>query len=266
MNVLKALAGTDWGQDTETITNTYKATCRSILEYGSPIWSPDIKPTLWNTLQNVQNSALRVATGCHQMAAIEHLHRETKVLPLKEHGRMMTQQYIAASHLPGHPGRNQLGRPPSVRNLKQTMMTYENEISSLIPEEFHTPEYKRVLKTIHSTTVETVLASYPPNKVLGQEPPEIHKEEADLPRNIRSTLSQLRSGYSKILNSYNHRLNEEVEDKCPKCLGTPHDTLHLFNCPANPTVITPEYLWTQPSLAAHILGLEQDNDELDQDN
>ena len=111
-----------------------------------------------------------------------------------------------------------------------------------------------------------MLASYPPKKVLGKEPPEIHKEEVDLPRNIRTTLSQLRSGYSKILNSYNHRLNEEVEDKCPKCLGTPHDTLHLFNCPANPTVITPEYLWTQPSLAAHILGLEQDNDELDQDN
>ena len=155
------------------------------------------------------------------MAATEHLHRETKVLPLKEHGRMITQQYIVASHPPGHPGRNQLCRPPSARNLKQTMMTYENEISSMIPDEFYTPEYKRVLKTIHTNTVESVLASYPPNKVLGQEPPEIHKEEADLPRNIRTTLSQLRSGYSKMLNSYNHRINEEVEDKCHKCLGTP---------------------------------------------
>ena len=61
VNVLKALAGTDWGQEKETITNTYKATCRSVLEYGSPIWSLAIKPTLWNNLQNVQNAGLRVA-------------------------------------------------------------------------------------------------------------------------------------------------------------------------------------------------------------
>ena len=56
-----------------------------------------------------------------------------------------------------------------------------------------------------------------------------------------------------------------MENKCTKCLGSHNDTLHIFNCPENPTVITPEYLWTQPSLTYHILKLERDNTGLDQD-
>ena len=109
-NVLKALAGTDWGQDQETIINTYKATTRSVLEYGSPIWAPHIKPSLWEPLQSVQNTALRIATGSYNMAAPpDHLHRETKVLPLREHSIMTSKQYLVACHLPGHPGRDQLG-------------------------------------------------------------------------------------------------------------------------------------------------------------
>ena len=59
LNVLKALAGTDWGQDKETLLITYKATCKSVLEYGSPVWSPNISDTSWSRLQTVQNSALR---------------------------------------------------------------------------------------------------------------------------------------------------------------------------------------------------------------
>ena len=31
INVLKALAGTSWGQDRDTLTLTYKSTCRTAL-------------------------------------------------------------------------------------------------------------------------------------------------------------------------------------------------------------------------------------------
>ena len=42
INILKSLAGTDWGQDQETLVSTYKSIGRSVLEYGTPIWSPII--------------------------------------------------------------------------------------------------------------------------------------------------------------------------------------------------------------------------------
>ena len=104
VNLLKAVAGSTWGQDKETLTLTYKAIGRSILEYAVPIWSPIISQTCWDRLQVVQNQALRVATGCLAMTPIEHLHRETKVLPLREHGEMLTKQFLLTCHLPGHPG------------------------------------------------------------------------------------------------------------------------------------------------------------------
>ena len=38
-NVLKALAGTNWGQQKETLVMTYKALGRSTANYAAPVWS-----------------------------------------------------------------------------------------------------------------------------------------------------------------------------------------------------------------------------------
>ena len=51
LNVLKALAETSWGQDKETLLITYQSICRSILEYATPIWSPQSSDTNWYKIQ-----------------------------------------------------------------------------------------------------------------------------------------------------------------------------------------------------------------------
>ena len=58
VNLLKQLAGTQWGQDKETMLLTYKAVGRSTLEYGAPIWAPALSDTHWTNMQTVQNQAL----------------------------------------------------------------------------------------------------------------------------------------------------------------------------------------------------------------
>ena len=55
------------------------------MEYGAPIWLPIISDSNWSRLQTVQNQALRTATGCLAMSSIPHLHRDCKMLPVKEH-------------------------------------------------------------------------------------------------------------------------------------------------------------------------------------
>ena len=37
-NIFKALAGTSWGQQKETLLMTYKAVGRSIINYAAPVW------------------------------------------------------------------------------------------------------------------------------------------------------------------------------------------------------------------------------------
>ena len=44
-NILKALAGTSWGQHKETLLMTYKAVGRSIINYAAPVWSPNLQDT-----------------------------------------------------------------------------------------------------------------------------------------------------------------------------------------------------------------------------
>ena len=55
-------------------------------------------------------------------------------------------------------------------------------------------------------------------------------------------LSQLRSGYCKLLNFYKKRLKQTDSSSCTDCGMDPQDVPHLFNC----TALTPEHLWNRP--------------------
>ena len=186
LGILKALSGSSWGQDKEIMTNTYKSICRSTLEYGNQIWSPIIEENNWSKLQRVQNKALRIATGCLQMTSESHLHQETKVLPVKEHCKMIGKQYVAACHLPGHPGRKNLHNLAG-RQMKKSIMQHSTEISGIFTDT--EPSYKSVLRKIHTESVAETISKYPANKVFDQKPPDISDEEKKLPRVARTELS-----------------------------------------------------------------------------
>ena len=84
------------------------------------------------------------------------------------------------------------------------------------------------------------------NRVLNYRPPPISDEEIYLTRRQRVTLSQLRSGHCKLLNSYKKRLKQTDSSSCPDCGMDPQDGPYLFNCTAHPTTVTPQSLWDRP--------------------
>src|SRR6185436_14304130 len=92
INMLKALTTKKWGKDKETIVTTYKAITRPQLEYASTVWSPIVLTTNMSELQTLQNTALRIATGCIADTDIPHLHQETLVLPLATHLKLHASQ------------------------------------------------------------------------------------------------------------------------------------------------------------------------------
>ena len=60
-----------------------------------------------------------------------------------------------------------------------------------------------------------------------------------LPRRIKTSLAQLRSGFSRKVNDYMSRLYPDISNNCPTCNATPHDVNHLFNCTDNPIELKP---------------------------
>lgn len=252
---MKSIAGSDWGQEKENFVLTYKALGRSILEYGNPVWSSIISESNWEQLQIAQNHALRISTGCLAMTGIDHLHQETKVLPIRDHAMLLTEQYVLAMHLPGHPGQKHLGRPPPPRNMKTTAIALKPKIQHCLPIN-DKPSFKRGLKRLHTRAVKSSIDKYVENRVINSKPPEINKQELNLKRKIRTKLAQLRSGFSRKVNSYMSRIDPEIRNICPNCNATPHDVPHLFNCPANPTQLKPIDLWKRPAAVAAFLNMD----------
>ena len=95
---------------------------------------------------------------------------------------------------------------------------------------------KKLVNQVCTTLSERDISNLSKIKVLDDYPPPINDEETLLKRSQRTTLSQLRSRYCRLLRSYKHRLDDEMEDSCPECRTSPHDVRHLFNCPAHHTI------------------------------
>ena len=94
-NILKALVGTSWGQQKETLLMTYKAVGRSLINYAAPVSSTNLRDTNYRNIQYTQNEALRIATGCLKMSSVNRLHFEAEMLTIREHSELISAQYLA---------------------------------------------------------------------------------------------------------------------------------------------------------------------------
>ncbi|XP_073848579.1 uncharacterized protein [Musca autumnalis] len=259
--VLKSLAGSTWGADKETLLTTYNAIGRSVVSYAAPAWSAKVSASQWKKIQTCQNAALRTATGCLLMTPVDHLHEEAKVLPVRQHNKMLSMQYLLVCYRSEHPCHDLMDRLPPSRHVRRDLHDLETEVQRYKREQLDQRAYQAGLNRIHTNMVAQAVRRYSVNAVLGNHPPSIAAEERQLPRQTRVVLAQLRSGRCSRLNSYWARIDAKIPNICPACGLGPHDTLHLFNCPANPTHLSPHSLWTQPVQVAELLSL--DTEELD---
>ena len=241
-NVLKALAGTNWGQQKETLLMTYKALGRSIANYAAPVWSINASETNIGKIQRAQNEALRIITGSHKMSSIDHIHSETKMLRVEDHLNLLSVQYLVqcldTENVCHHITKMDL--PP--REMKETIFTrhYQTVLPLLVNNR------KDTLQALHTSFVNTSIGNMKDNRVLNSRPPSINDEETLLQRRQRTTLSQLRSGHCKLLNSYKKRLKQSDSSRCPDCGMDPQDVPHLFDCIAHPNDLSPVNLWDKP--------------------
>ena len=60
------------------------------------------------------------------MSNQDHLHRETNIIPIKEHV-MLSKQYTLTCHLPDHPSYYLVNQGPPERNLRKHAARYNKE-------------------------------------------------------------------------------------------------------------------------------------------
>ena len=259
LNILKALTSTNWGKQKETIATTYKTITRPTLEYASTIWSPIASDTNINKIQIIQNTALRIATGCTKDTNTQHLHEETLIQPIKNHLQLHASQMRQKAELPCHPMHSLIQATDQPRYIRQTIFHNKNNYTHEIatdPNNITEDTINNNIKTIHTTLVQKYLNNKLPNKILNNIAPKIDKTEESLPRKTRRTLAQLRAGKSPLLLSYKNKIDPLTYPSplCPLCKSQIHDTPHLFNCQHLPTNLSPMDLWLNPVGVAALLA------------
>ena len=241
-----------------TLLTTYKTITRPIIEYASTIWGPIVSQSNLEKLQTIQNSSLRIATGCTRDTNAQHLHEESKILPIKEHIKLHSSILRQKSQLSNHP-LNQLNKQkPKSRNLKETIFhnnnfttNYDDNLNDFTEDTVNSNKTK-----IHTEIVNSYLKSKLPNKIINDTAPEINKNEINISRESRRILAQLRSNKCPILFQYSNKINPSTYQNpmCPLCLTNIHDTHHLFNCKkiySSRSVIS---LWTEPDYVVSLLA------------
>ena len=168
------------------------------------------------------------------MSSIDHLHSKTKMLQVEDHLNLLSAQYLiqfldtenVCHHI------TKMVLPP--REMNETIFTRHNQ--TVLP--LLANNRKDTLQALYTSFVNTAIDNMKNNRVLKNRPQPINDEETLLSRQ-RTTISQLRSGHCKLLNSYKKRLKQSDSSSCPDCGMDPQDLPHQFECTAHPNDLSP---------------------------
>ena len=124
INILKCISGKDWGSDRATLLRLYTSLIRPILDYNAFLFD-DIASEKIDSLQIIQNSALRIVTGALRTSPIFNLHIDTNI-PLLDRRRkyQLLRFYARAMTRPNEPLAQILDNPPRNHILTDIQRKY----------------------------------------------------------------------------------------------------------------------------------------------
>ena len=97
-NILRCLAGKDWGQNMETQKSLYSTYIRSAIEYACPSWYPWVSDTAKAKLETIQNESLRIMTRMARDSPCDFLRLQTGIEPLQhrmeKNSMIMRERYM----------------------------------------------------------------------------------------------------------------------------------------------------------------------------
>ena len=92
LSILKATTSNKWGKQNKLSPHSNLSLAPFWNMQIPIIWSPIIPKTNIKKLQTIQNTTLQIATGCTRNTNTQHLHNETKLLPMDTHLKLHATQ------------------------------------------------------------------------------------------------------------------------------------------------------------------------------
>jgi hypothetical protein len=160
--LLKTTSGQDWGVK-EVLLKTYKTFSKPTLTYGAPVYYPSMGPDHASVkkLQRGQNNSMRIITGAHRNTPVDHLHAETRLLPIKDSLNLGCRQFLENDYQRGHPSnsvvRQSSGQRPGRKSgVVHTLQSRYKELIQpyLTDDAMLELNYKKLIKDMHTKTVE----------------------------------------------------------------------------------------------------------------
>ena len=208
-NILKKIAGSDWGCSNGTLLLTYKAIFRSTLNYGAPIChlgfhNQHYKGTTCKNNKHCTSQSYWLCTiFWHQWLT----QWEWNAFCSSSHRNVSSS--ISGSCYQSHRA-----------DHKTTYSTSFCPMRPTLNDTYRDPDHTHFNKD---------------SKELGTPPSKIAAEEEKLPRIALIRIVQLRTGCCPLLNSYLSRICYNVDNRYPNCEVALHDVNHIFNCSINTT-------------------------------
>ena len=142
------------------------------------------------------------------MTSTDHMHEDTKMLPVQDNFSLISSQYLARTLQSDNSSHSVVIFPSGSRNKKQTFRSrlLHNVASHLSSGILPPTNYWTTIKSLHTRAVTITKSLLSPNRVLQTASPQITPEEANLPRPYRNTLSQFCSSSCSSLHSYREKI------------------------------------------------------------
>ncbi|GFV22923.1 RNase H domain-containing protein [Trichonephila clavipes] len=246
LDLLKYIAGRDWGADAGTLRLTYTSLIRPVLEYGSQIYFSASRTNLAK-LDRVQSSAARIITGMRHSCPTDLVLFEADIMPLDLRRKLLLSNRSAIQHLSDWTNVGDKTSVSILKNLKELSQQHEiyfqwipshiglfgNDTADLLAKEGVTEKFN-VEKNFD------FLGNFSKTKSLIQElwktPPTHPWYNRQAPggalsikadRVVQTTISRLASGHIRGL-SFN--LGQKIYENCTKCNLVQATPDHLLFC------------------------------------
>jgi ribonuclease HI len=122
---MRCLSGTSWGANKTTLLHIYKATVRSILDYGSAAYD-SANPNVKDKLNKIQAQALRIICGAIKSTSTASLQNECGEMPLQLRRNEIALKYsLKIRNEADHPAKAII--KPSSKNCKKKQYTFHKQ-------------------------------------------------------------------------------------------------------------------------------------------